>query len=403
MLEVVDRRGAVDKPRAVLTLDDLKFVSVDDELAHHGAHHVVDRDDADDQGVLVENDGEVGAGALEDVEHFGKRQAVRNEGAGLDDAGLLEGDRLVVEDLSQDVHAVDVADDVVEVLVADEEAVVRDGGDLDAYLLLGVVEREEDDVLARRHGRGHEAAFKVEHVLDDGFLLRSKHAGGRGGADARENVLGRDRVLTLRREAERAHQRVGELFKHEDERAQELDHDEGRTDDGHGRFLGLGDGKALREQVREDHEEKRGEYEGDDEVDAVNLFGGEHEREAPLEERREGGFADDAAEKGEGVRADLDGGEELAGMFLQVEDESGAAVAVVRKYVESGAASGGEGDFSATQKGAETDEDEKGKQLCVNGHKSEREFEESAIVTRGFAKPCALQAFCERTRDLATF
>ena len=57
----------------------------------------------------------------------------------------------------------------------------------------------------------------------------------------------------------------------------------------------------------------------------------------------------------------------------------------------------------ATQKGAETDEDEKGKQLCVNGHKSEREFEESAIVTRGFAKPCALQAFCERTRDLATF
>ena len=112
---------------------------------------------------------------------------------------------------------------------------------------------------------------------------------------------------------------------------------------------------------------------------------------------------DDAAEKGEGVRADLDGGEELAGMFLQVEDESGAAVAVVRKYVESGAAGGGEGDFSATQKGAETDEDEKGKQLCVNGHKSEREFEESAIVTRGFAKPCALQAFCERTRDLATF
>ena len=89
MLEVVDRRGAVDKPRAVLTLDDLEFVSVDDELAHHGAHHVVDRDDADDQGVLVENDGEVGAGALEDVEHFGKRQAVRNEGAGLDDAGLL--------------------------------------------------------------------------------------------------------------------------------------------------------------------------------------------------------------------------------------------------------------------------------------------------------------------------
>ena len=107
------------------------------------------------------------------------------------------------------MHAVDVADDVVEVLVADEEAVVRDGGDLDAYLLLGVVEREEDDVLARRHGRGHEAAFKVEHVLDDGFLLRSKHAGGRGGADARENVLGRDRVLTLRREAERAHQGAG--------------------------------------------------------------------------------------------------------------------------------------------------------------------------------------------------
>ena len=90
-------------------------------------------------------------------------------------------------------------------------------------------------------------------------------------------------------------------------------------------------------------------------------------------------------------------------MFLQVEDESGAAVAVVRKYVESGAAGGGEGDFSATQKGAETDENEKGKQLCVNGHKSEREFEESAIVTRGFAKPCALKAFCERTRDLATF
>ena len=59
----------------------------------------------------------------------------------------------------------------------------------------------------------------------------------------------------------------------------------------------------------------------------MNLFGGEHEREAPLEERREGGFADDAAEKGEGVRTDLDGGEELAGMFLQVEDESGAAVA----------------------------------------------------------------------------
>ena len=68
-------------------------------------------------------------------------------------------------------------------------------------------------------------------------------------------------------------------------------------------------------------------------------------------------------------------------MFLQVEDESGAAVAVVRKYVESGAAGGGEGDFSATQKALGRTKD-KGKQLCVNGHKSEREFEESAIVTR---------------------
>ena len=56
------------------------------------------------------------------------------------------------------------------------------------------------------------------------------------------------------------------------------------------------------------------------------------------------------------------------------QDESGTAIAFVSKYVETGSAGGGKGDFSATQISAEADESEKKEQLCVNRHKAEQEF-----------------------------
>ena len=115
----------------------------------------------------------------------------------------------------------------------------------------------------------------------------------------------------------------------------------------------------------------------------MNLPGREYEGEAPVEKRGEGGLADDAAKKSESVRADLNGREELAWMLLQIENELGAAIAVIRKHGEPGAACRGERNFSAAKKGAEADEKRKAKQFCVNRHKIDREYAESAIVTWG--------------------
>lgn len=201
------------------------------------------------------------------------------------------------------------------------------------------------------------------------------------GSYACEDIFGCNRVLTFCREAERAHKSVREFFKHENERTKQLDHHEGWTNDGHGSFFGFGDSETLGKQVGKDNEEECGKNKGDDEVDAVNLLGYEHKGETPFEKWGKCGLTDDATEKCKGVRTDLNGGEELTRVFLQVKDESGTAIAFVSKYVETGSAGGGKGDFSATQISAEADESEKKEQLCVNRHKAEQEFEELVIVT----------------------
>ena len=98
---------------------------------------------------------------------------------------------------------VDKADDMVEVFVADEEAVVGNSGDLRPDAFVGFVEREVDDAFACGHRRRHEPGFKLEDVLDDGFLFGSNDACCGTRADAREDVFRCNGLLPLCRHPER--------------------------------------------------------------------------------------------------------------------------------------------------------------------------------------------------------
>ena len=139
--------------------------------------------------------------------------------------------------------------------------------------------------------------------------------------DRRDYVLVGDLVLVVERHAHHAHDRVGEHRQEPDERLEEHDERHHRTDAAHGHLFGAAHGDALRNEVREHHEENRDEQE------------------------REDRLADHAAENGHGVDADLHHRKEVTRILLEVENEPGAVVALFGHALEPHLAGACEGDF----------------------------------------------------------
>ena len=345
------------------------FVGGDDEVPHHRAHDVVDRDEAHDERVFVEDDREVGLCALEDVERLRERERVGNELTALHEAVLLEDDRLFIEHAAKQMLRIDEAHDVVEIPVAHEESVVGDRRDLGAHAALFFVEREEDDVFARRHGRGHEAAFEFEDVLDHRLFLRSDDAGLGARADRGENVFRRDGVLTLRRKAAGPEDAVGELGQQKDDRAQTADEEPHRAHDEHGDGLGLDERQTLREQVREDDEERRRQNEGEDESEVRELFRLQDEGETPVEEGGEGRVPHDAAQERDRVDGDLKRREEGTGVFLQIEDEFGSSLPVFIERLQSRFAGGGDRNLCRRKEGTDAHQRQEQENLSERNHR----------------------------------
>ena len=353
MLHVVHRGGAVDDPGVFVAADDLLFVGGDDEISHHRAHDVVDRDESHDERVFVEDDGKVGLRALEDVERFRERERVGNELTALHETVFLEDDRFFIEHAAKQVLRVDESHYVVEIPVAHEEPVVGNGCNLSAHATLFFVEREENDVFTRRHGGGNKSAFELENVLNHRLFLRSDDAGFGACAHRGENVFRRDGILTLRRKAAGSQDAVGEFGQQKDDRAQTADEEPHRTHDEHGDGLGLDERQALREQIREDDEKRRRQDEGEDESEVRELSGLQDIREAPVEEGGERRVPHDAAQERYRVDGDLQRREEGTGVFLQIQDEFGSSLPVFVERLQSRFAGGGNRNLCRREEGAD--------------------------------------------------
>ena len=210
--------------------------------------------------VFVDDDREVGALLLEEVERLGERERVGDRDDGLHDAGLADREGLAVGVELEELLPVDDAQNVVDVAVDDEKLVVGRERDLLADALVTLVEAEVDDAVAGRHGAGYQMVFKAHHVRDGGMLKRRDDARLGARLDRRDYVLVGDLVLVVERHAHHAHDRVGEHRQEPDERLEEHDERHHRTDAAHGHLFGAAHGDALRNEVREHHEENRDEH-----------------------------------------------------------------------------------------------------------------------------------------------
>ncbi|MNM99867.1 hypothetical protein D3C81_1124390 [compost metagenome] len=366
---VLDRGDAVDQPGVLVAADDLLLVPGRDHVAHDDAHHVVEADQADHQAVFVDDQGEGFAGLAELLEHFGQGQAVRHHQRLADQGGVVEGDRLVVQHPLEQVLDGDVADDVVDVAVADRVGGVGLVGDPRADQRIGVVAQEVDDAFAVGHGAGQGAGFQLEDVLDDLLLAGRQGAGLGAGLGHGHDVLGGDAVVALLGQLEQVDQAADQPGVDQYQRLEQDGKYPHRADDADGELFGNRHGDLLGNQVGDDDEQRGGEGEGHHEAEGGGLLRVQPQGEQLGEQRAEHPLADDAAEDGQRVHADLHHGEVVAGFFLDLHDPQGVGDAFIGHLPQPHRARGGQGDFGEGEERADQDEQKEEKQALADAHR----------------------------------
>ena len=230
-------RQAIDQPAVVVALDDLPLVVVD-QIAHHRAHHVVQGDQPHHQGVFVQHDGDVVAAGAEVVEQLGQRERIRDGQHRLDPRSAPECQWLVVQDAGQQILRFHIADDAVDFLVADQEARMRQLGDLVTDLLVGLLQRQVGDALAGGHGRRHQARLQLEHVLDQVVFGIGQHTGLGAGVHHGRDVVEGEFVGALGGQPEQRNQFVRQRVEDPHQRLEHHDAAMQRTYQPAGQFFG---------------------------------------------------------------------------------------------------------------------------------------------------------------------
>ena len=355
---VLDGRHAVDQPRVLVALDDLLFIIRADQIAHHRAHHIVQRDDADHEAVFVHDHRKVFVHLAELLKHLGERQPVRHDQHLVHQVFVLERQGLIVEHALEQVLGIDIADDMVDVAVAHGVGRKRLLGDARADHFVRVVVQKEGDALALRHGRADGARIQLEHVGDHLLLAHRQHACAGAGFGHRQNVFGSDAFVARGLYAQQLEDQIGGLRVQPDDGLEDAHAPGHRREHAHGPAFGLGHAKALGEQVREQNEQRRDDEERAQKADCLRRRFLHPEREQATERGAQGTFADDTAQNRHRVLADLHDGEVVARRFLKFEHPIRAHVSIHRQLAQPQAAGRGQREFGQREK--RTEHDQKG-------------------------------------------
>ena len=193
---------------------------------------------------------------------------------------------------------------------------------------------EPDDIFTRGHGRGNGARFQFKHVLDQLMFLLAQHPGQRARFHHRINIIGGDIVFTHHRDFKQAENHVGHAVEKPHHRAEQQQTETHRIDN------------AQRDRFRRNHPDSFGRQVGEQNkqaghqgkrADKAQLIG-QLRRNQPIEQvakrRGESGVADDTAEDGDGVQADLHDGKEHARRFLHFQHALRVDIAFIGQQFE---------------------------------------------------------------------
>ncbi|MNQ71918.1 hypothetical protein D3C85_866070 [compost metagenome] len=337
-------------------------------LPHDGAHQVVHGDDAHHQGVLVHHHGEVAPVVLEVLHRLVEVQGVGNDDDALHQGAAVEIDALAADDADQQLLGVHEPLDAVEVVVTDQELVVGVLGNLGLDALLPLLQGEVDEALAGRHGGGDAEGLQLEHVLDELVLLALDDAGLGARIHHRIDVVRGDLVVAHHGDPQQAEQGVGQAVEEPHQRHQQGHAQQHGAYHHHRNPFRHRHGQALGHQVRYQDEHAGDEHEGGDraylgEPGALIEAGDQR-----LDGGVQGGFAQDAAQDGDGIEANLHHGKEVTRLGLQCQHFFGMAIALVGHHLQLDLAGGGERDLGEREEHTAGDQQHQKEQTIGKTH-----------------------------------
>src|ERR671919_1402119 len=364
LVEVVDRERAVDAQAPVLEPFQrlVREVVLVLDLADDLLEQVLERDDALEGPVLVDDEGHVLVRAPELGQHGGEVLRLGHDVAvahKLLDLNVL--DAPVVEG-REEVADVEDADDVVERAPVDRVARVGGVDHRREGLLRRQVDREGDDLGARDHDLVDLLVREVEDLVDHLLLARLDLARVLGGGDDVTYVLLRVRDYAGRGglDPEETREGVRGGLEEQDDRVGDDVHSLDRECNPQGRGLVLREGDGLRDQLAERHVQVGDEGEGEHESYAVR----EGLVDPPLDDRLAHGTEGDR----EGGDSELHRPDEAKRAVHDAESDASAQASLVVELDETAAAGGHERGLGRYEEGVPQHEQENGDDLEEDVH-----------------------------------
>lgn len=348
LFEVVDGAEAVDIPGVLVAWGELDRVRLD---VGHGVaddllQDVAEGDEADDAAVLVEDHGLVNAGVAEFGEHAEGLHRARHK-HGLADV-LREVERLALERGVEEVLGVEHAAEVIEVLAADGEDVLRVFADDAQVVAQGVGQVEPEHLGARRHQGVGGLVAHVEDAVDHGLLGFLEGAVLGALLDEVLDLVFGDGVLDVRVDAEQQQDAIGRARQKADEGAREAGEPCDNAMVLHEHVFRILRGLFLRQEFAEE----QGDVRHDDDADEHgNRRGMRQERDEAGEKRRDEGTGADAHEDAGQRDADLDERERRFDVLEQAERCLGILIAVLGEFLEASAVALCESRLNQREKG----------------------------------------------------
>ena len=206
--------------------------------------------------------------------------------------------------------------------------------DAGAGALDGHVGGEGEDLAAGRHDLADGDVVELDGAVDDLFLEGGKEAHAAGGGGDELEFFGRvDGAFAAEGSAEEAEDERGGAVHEADGGAGHADEDVHGPGDGEGDALGALEGEGFGDEFAEQDFEVGDDGEGEDDRDGVRVEDGVRREDAEPERRRveedlgDGGLAEPAEGEGGEGDAELDGGEEVVDVVLELEGGAGAGAA----------------------------------------------------------------------------
>lgn len=334
LFEVVDGAEAVDIPGVLITWGELDRVglNVGHGVADDLLQDVAEGDEADDAAVLVEDHGLVNAGVAEFGEHAEGLHRAWHE-HGLADV-LREVERLALERGVEEVLGVEHAAEIVEVLAADGEDVLRVFADDAQVVAQGICQIEPEHLRARRHQGIGRLVAHVEDAVDHGLLGLLEGAVFCALFDEVLDLVLCDGVLDVRVDAEQQQDAARGAGQEADERPCEMREP---CDDAvilHEYALRILCGFLLRQEFAEEQSDVRHD---DDAQNHRDERGMRQERDEGGEVRRNERTRTDSHEDTRQRDADLDEGKRRFCVLEQTECRLCVAVTIFSELLEAAA------------------------------------------------------------------